>query len=289
MYQSPEFKQYITETTLLALAEDLGSSDGVDITAELIPAVTKAQATLISREPTIVCGKAWVEEVFRQLAPTTELQWHVEEGEQVSANTKLLDIEGSARAILTAERTAMNFLQSLSGTATTVSTYVEQIKDTHCQLLDTRKTIPGLRMAQKYAVTVGGGYNHRIGLFDAFLIKENHIATCGGITAAITLARKNHPNRKVEVETENFTELTEALDVGADVIMLDNFSIEDMKKAVEMAKLHQNAVKLEASGNITDDELAAVAATGVDFISVGALTKHIRAIDLSMRVALLAE
>ncbi len=294
MYSSAEFKSYITQTVQLALMEDLGISapslitdSRLDLTASLIDETTKATATLISREKAIICGQAWVNEVFSQLNKDLKVNWLVNEGEQVEPNQTLLELQGNARAILTGERTAMNFLQTLSGTATITAEYAKQLEGTQCKVLDTRKTIPGLRLAQKYAVTVGGGENHRVGLYDAFLIKENHIFTAGGIAKAIENARKISPATKCEVETENLDELNQALNAGADVIMLDNFSMEDMKTAVEIRNVHSHHALLEASGNVTLKTLSDIARTGVDFISVGALTKHVKAIDLSLRVTLL--
>lgn len=279
-------KDYIKHSVQQALAEDLGGSPGHDLTAQLIPENTVATATLITREDAVLCGTAWVEETFYQLDPTLELSWEAREGEQVKANQCLLRIEGKARAILTGERTAMNFLQTLSGTATVTNQYVAQLKNTNCRLLDTRKTIPGLRQAQKYAVSVGGGENHRVGLFDAYLIKENHIATAGGIKPAIELARKLNPNVKLEVEVESLEELETALKAKPDVIMLDNFTVDNMKEAVKMRDKLNVTCQLEASGDVTLERLSQIGASGVDFISVGALTKHVRATDLSLRVNL---
>lgn len=274
----------------IALAEDLGSFEyenrGIDVTAELIPADKIAKGRLITREDAIMAGRDWFQAVFDKLDPTIELEWLCQDGDKLSPNDVICRVKGNARNILTAERTAMNFLQTLSGTATTVSRYVAELKGTNCQLLDTRKTIPMLRLAQKYAVTCGGGRNHRIGLYDAFLIKENHIASHGSIKGAVQQARKNHPNILVEVEVENFNQLDQALDAGADVIMLDNFTIEDMKTGVAVNKTHKHTAKIEASGNVTLETLNEIAQTGVDYISVGALTKHIRAIDLSLRLTI---
>tara|TARA_R110002072_G_scaffold118428_1_gene250052 strand:+ start:11379 stop:12206 length:828 start_codon:yes stop_codon:yes gene_type:complete len=261
-----------------ALAEDVG--DG-DVTAELIPETAMASATLITREHAIVAGCQWFDEVFNQLAPATSINWQIADGDAVVPEQILCTIEGSARSLLTGERTAINFLQTLSATATTVASFVDIIKDTHTKILDTRKTIPGLRLAQKYAVACGGGTNHRIGLFDAILIKENHIMAAGSITQAVTQAKaKNLP---VEVEVESLSELEEALEAKADQILLDNFDLALLEKAVN---INQGRAKLEASGNISKDDLYAIAKTGVDYISIGALTKHIRAIDFSMRINL---
>jgi len=263
-----------------ALREDIG--DG-DITAELIPKGQQATASIITREHCILAGQAWVNEVFHQFDPTVNIIWKANDGDSVAANSTLFTLEGSARSLLTGERTALNFLQLLSATATVSDQYAQLVDHTRVTLLDTRKTIPGLRTAQKYAVTCGRCHNHRIGLFDAFLIKENHIAACGGITQAITTAKNNHPEKPVEIETENLTEFREALTAKADIIMLDNFSLEDMRIAVKQNKDHGSPAKLEASGGITTDTLVSIAETGVDYISIGALTKDCKAVDLSMR------
>lgn len=264
-----------------ALAEDIGSGD---ITAELIAASTQAIARIITRETMIFCGKAWVEETFKQVDARVKLEWFIEDGEQAEPNQQLFAAHGSARSLLTAERAALNLVQLLSGTATTAKDYADAVSGFNTQLLDTRKTIPGLRTAQKYAVKCGGCHNHRIGLFDAFLIKENHINACGSIAAAIASARSNHPNKTVEVEVESLDELQQALAAKADIIMLDNFSIEATQQAVDITA---GKAKLEASGGIDKQGLAKIAATGVDFISLGALTKHVTAIDLSMRITVL--
>jgi nicotinate-nucleotide pyrophosphorylase (carboxylating) len=274
----PSLSEDITKSVTIALDEDIGSGD---ITAQLIPAEHLAEANIITRENCIFCGKAWVEEVFRQLDPQVQIIWHIEDGQQAVANSLLFTLKGSARSLLTGERAALNFVQTLSGTATISKQYADQVAHTGVKLLDTRKTIPGLRTAQKYAVACGGCHNHRIGLYDAFLIKENHIAACGGITKAVAAARAIAPSKPVEVEVENFAELDQALEAKADIIMLDNFSIGDMKKAV---LINAGRAKLEASGNINGQTLIPTAETGVDFISIGGLTKHCRAVDLSMRV-----
>ncbi len=268
----------IAKTVTLALAEDVGSGD---ITAQLIPSEQCAEARVITREDCVFCGKAWVEEVFRQLDDTVTIHWNVADGDKVSANTELFSLKGNARSLLTGERAALNFVQTLSGTATTSHAYAQRVAHTSVKLLDTRKTIPGLRTAQKYAVTCGGCHNHRIGLYDAFLIKENHIAAAGSISKAVSAAHHIAPGKPVEVEVENLDELHQALDANADIIMLDNFSLEDMRRAVD---INEGKAKLEASGNVTNDTLVTIAETGVDFISIGALTKHCRAVDLSMRV-----
>nr|WP_303622657.1 carboxylating nicotinate-nucleotide diphosphorylase [Stutzerimonas xanthomarina] len=261
-----------------ALVEDLGAGD---ITAQLIPAERLAQAKIITREAAVISGTAWVDAVFRQLDPRVAVHWQVADGEQVAADRVLFQLEGPARALLSGERTALNFLQTLSGVATRCRQYADLVEGTGVQLLDTRKTIPGLRLAQKYAVTCGGCHNHRLGLYDAFLIKENHIAACGGIAEAVTAAHRIAPGKPVEVEVESLEELEQALRAGADVVMLDELSLADMRAAVGMAA---GRAKLEASGGIDDGTLRAIAETGVDYVSIGALTKHVRAVDLSMRL-----
>ncbi len=273
---------YVSETVRLAIVEDV--ADG-DLTALLIPETQRSRANLITRESAIVCGRAWVDEVFRQLDPGVRVTWLVADGDRVEPNDILCTIEGPARAILTGERTALNFLQCLSGTATTTRTYVDAIAGTGCRILDTRKTIPGLRLAQKYAVRCGGGTNHRIGLFDAILVKENHIAAAGSIEAAVRAAREAPRKVMVEVEVENLNQLRQALDCAVDRILLDNFSHEDMREAVRITHAHAHRAELEASGNVSLETLRAIAETGVDFISVGGLTKHVRAVDLSLRFA----
>ena len=260
-----------------ALLEDVG--DG-DITARLIPANEQASAAIITREDAIICGLDWVNEVARQVDGSIKIDWQVADGQQAKANQVLFQAHGNARSLLTFERCALNFLQCLSGTASIAHYYASLVADTPVKLLDTRKTIPGLRKAQKYAVACGQCYNHRIGLYDAFLIKENHIAACGGISQAIATARQQEPSKPVEVEVESMNELTQALDAGADRIMLDNFSLSDMRDAVALAS---GRAELEASGGITQNTLLPIAETGVDYISIGALTKDCRAIDLSMR------
>ena len=256
-----------------ALKEDLGGKldASLDITAQLIPAEQKSVATVITREDCVFCGTECVNEVFRQLGGNVEITWHAKEGDRVAPNGKLFTVSGPSREILTAERTCLNFVQTLSGVATEVSKYAAKLEGSQCRLLDTRKTIPGLRNLLKYAVTVGGGHNHRIGLFDAYLIKENHIMACG---------RRLNPGKKVEVEVENLEELKTAMDVGADIVMLDNFELPMMYEA---AKMNAGKLKLEISGNVNLDTIRTYADTGVDFISVGAITKNVRAVDLSMR------
>lgn len=280
--QPQVLQHYIQTQVSTALCEDLGGEIDVacDVTAQLIAPHATALARVISREACVFCGKAWVEEVFKQLGDQVQITWHVSDGDEVSAGTTLFELHGSAQHMLTGERTALNFVQTLSATATQTARAVALLEGFETRLLDTRKTLPGLRFAQKYAVTCGGGQNHRIGLFDAYLIKENHISACGGVEAAVNTARERHPNRWVEVEVENLAELDQALAAGADVIMLDNFSLDDIHTAVERAR---GRAKLEVSGNVTADQLPKYAATGVDFISSGALTKHVQAIDLSMR------
>tara|TARA_B100000780_G_C21089713_1_gene439161 strand:+ start:322 stop:1170 length:849 start_codon:yes stop_codon:yes gene_type:complete len=260
-----------------ALLEDVG--DG-DITARLIPASEQACAAIITREAATICGVDWVNEVARQVDAGIAIEWMVVDGQQVLANQVLFRAQGNARSLLTFERCALNFLQCLSGTASIAHYYANLVANTAVKLLDTRKTIPGLRKAQKYAVACGKCYNHRIGLYDAFLIKENHIAACGGIGPAIATARRQEPSKSVEVEVESMGELQQALDAGADRIMLDNFSLTDLRSAVKLAA---GDTELEASGGITEQTLRAIAETGVDYISIGALTKDCRAIDLSMR------
>jgi nicotinate-nucleotide pyrophosphorylase (carboxylating) len=260
-----------------ALAEDIGSGD---ITAALIDSGEQAVARVITREDGVLCGRAWGQAVFDELGGTL-LEWQREDGDRIRAGDTLFTASGPARALLTGERTALNFLQLLSGTATICARYAALVEGTGARLLDTRKTIPGLRAAQKYAVRCGGCHNHRIGLYDAFLIKENHISACGGIVAAVSAARTSAPGKPVEVEVENLAELGQALDARADRVMLDNFSLEDMAAAVELTA---RRAELEASGNVTEATLVPIAATGVDFISIGALTKDCRALDLSMRL-----
>ena len=269
----------IAKQVALALQEDIATGD---INAQLIPETQCDTATIICREPMVVAGKAWVDEVFRQLDPNMQLDWAVKDGDAVAANQILVTLIGNTRALLTGERTALNFLQTLSSTATVVANHVAVIAELPTKLLDTRKTLPMLRHAQKYAMLCGGGNNHRIGLYDAFLIKENHIMACGGIAQAVSQARQI-ANKPVEVEVENFDELHQAIAANADIVMLDNFTIEDTQKAVELVASLGKPCQLEASGDISLTHLRQVAETGVDFISMGALTKHIKAIDLSMR------
>ena len=280
----------ISHSVAFALQEDLNHEQ--DITAELIPAEHQAVAKVISRDECVICGVAWVNEVFKQLDKTygftdeqaTKVTWFVKDGDRVTPNTPLFELKGNARLLLTGERSALNFLQTLSGTATHTNTYVQALAGTQTKLLDTRKTIPGLRTAQKYATTCGGGQNHRIGLFDAYLIKENHVAACGGIAKSISIAKTNHPDKKVEIEVESLAELEEALNAQADIIMLDNFDHKMIEEAIAI-RTHLKALssKFEVSGNMTLNTLKSYALEGVDFISVGAITKDVKAIDLSMR------
>jgi len=267
----------IEENVFNALKEDIG--DG-DITAELIPQDNISLATVISREDCVFCGLDWFEETYRQVDPEILIDWCVDDGEHIEAGQVLCTLSGSSQKIVSGERAALNFVQMLSGTATLSAAYAERIKDTDCKVLDTRKTIPGLRMAQKYAVSCGGCENHRIGLFDAFLIKENHINACDGIANAVSEARFHNPDLPVEVEVENFEELQQAIDAGADRVLLDNFDADMMKQAVDICK---GKIITEASGNITLDNIHDVAVTGVDYISTGSLTKDVKAVDLSMR------
>ncbi len=270
-------QQHIVKDIELALKEDVGSGD---ISALLIDENKLLRTQLLVREEAILCGTAWFEQAFKQCDEGIHLDWQAQDGDRVSAESVVCRISGPARAILTAERTALNFLQTLSGTATTTRYYVDKISQTKCRILDTRKTIPHLRLAQKYAVTCGGGLNHRIGLFDAYLIKENHLAACGSIRQAVERGRALHSDKLLEVEVETLEQLQQALEANVDRALIDNFSLEEMKQAVKMTS---NQIQLEASGNITDESLFNIANTGVDFISIGALTKHVRAIDFSLR------
>ena len=274
----PDLAQVITENVAAALREDIGSGD---LTAGLIPERQSARARIITREAAVVAGTAWVDEVFRVVDPRVEINWQVRDGERVAPDQILFELQGPARALLTGERSALNFLQLLSGTATRCRHYADLVQDTAVKLLDTRKTLPGLRRAQKYAVTCGGCHNHRIGLFDAFLIKENHIAACGGIAQAVATARQLAPGRPVEVEVEYLGELEQALAAGADIVMLDELSLADMRTAVALTA---GRAKLEASGGVNEATLLGIAQTGVDYVSIGTLTKDVKAIDLSMRV-----
>ncbi len=269
----------IAQNVEAALQEDVGSGD---ITAQLIPETVQAKAQVLTREPMVLCGVPWVEALFAKLDSSVRLTWKFSEGATIEAGAVFLELEGSARSLLTGERPALNFLQTLSAVATATRSYTDVLAETETRILDTRKTIPGLRVAQKYAVVCGGGTNHRMGLYDAFLIKENHIVACGSIAAAVGAAQQLAPGKPVEVETENLDEFRQALDAMADIVMLDNFSTAQMQKAVAINKQSPNPAKLEVSGNVTLDQLREIAETGVDFVSVGALTKHVQAIDLSM-------
>ena len=260
----------------LALQEDIG--DG-DITSLLIADNLQAKAHILCREEAILCGIAWVEETYRNIDSRVQIQWNFKDGDSLKKDAQVAEIVGNARAILTGERTALNFLQTLSGTATITKQYTERLKGTSVILLDTRKTLPGMRNAQKYAVRVAGGSNHRKGLYDAYLVKENHIQSCGNISNAISTARKINPNKVLEVEVQNLEQLSEAISAKPDIIMLDNFKLQDIRKAVT---INPGNAKLEVSGNINQESLVNVAKTGVDYISVGALTKHCRAIDFSL-------
>ncbi len=267
----------IDEVVLQALNEDIGEGD---LTASLIPEDSISKTRVITREKAVICGTCWFDSVFKQLDENVKVTWLVKDGDLVEPNQELVRLEGPTRPILTGERTALNFLQTLSGTATAAYNYAQVLEGTTTKLLDTRKTVPGLREAQKYAIRTGGGQNHRLGLFDGILLKENHIAAAGSITNAVTEAKTRYPEIPVEVEVENMEQLNEAIEAGSDIIMLDNFTNEQMKKAV---KITNGRSRLEASGGYDKESLRAAAETGVDYISVGALTKHVMAVDLSMR------
>ncbi|MBF8731664.1 carboxylating nicotinate-nucleotide diphosphorylase [Pseudomonas guariconensis] len=263
-----------------ALLEDIGSGD---ITAQLIPAERLAKATIITREDCTIAGTAWVDAVFRQLDPRVAVHWQVSDGDRATPNQALFHLEGPARSLLSGERTALNFLQMLSGVATRARFLADLVQGTQVRLLDTRKTLPGLRMAQKYAVTCGGCHNHRIGLYDAFLIKENHIAASGGVAEAVNAAHRIAPGKPVEIEVESLDELRQALAAGADIIMLDELTLDEMREAVSITA---GKAKLEASGGVNESTLRVIAETGVDYISIGAMTKDVKAVDLSMRLSL---
>jgi len=271
----------LVEQVVCALAEDVGSGD---LTAALVPAGRQGRATVITREAAVLCGRPWFDEVFRQVDPAVRVQWDAAEGAAVEPGQRLCRLEGPARSLLTGERTALNFLQTLSGTATVTRSYVQTVAGLPCRILDTRKTLPGLRRAQKYAVRCAGGSNHRMGLYDGILVKENHIMAAGSIAAAVSAARAAGASVPVEVEVETLDELRQALDAGADMALLDEFSLDDLRAAVAMNRSHpRGPMKLEASGNVTYETLRGIAETGVDFVSIGSLTKHLRAVDLSMR------
>jgi nicotinate-nucleotide pyrophosphorylase (carboxylating) len=263
-----------------ALAEDIGAGD---LTAALIPPDRQGRATVITREDAVICGFPWVTETFHQVDPRVSLKWKIQEGDTAKADKALFTVDGPARALLTGERTALNFLQLLSATATAARAYSQLLRGTNCKLLDTRKTIPGLRTAQKYAVTVGGGFNHRMGLFDGILIKENHIMAAGSIANAVATAQQSARKVPIEVEVETLDQLEQAIAAGAHIAMLDNFSLPLMREAVALNAGSPNPLKLEASGGITHESIREIAETGVDFISVGSITKHVQAVDLSMR------
>ena len=277
----PELPADLARQVEAALREDLGSGD---VTARLVPAAQRVQGSVVTREQAVLCGRAWVEETFRQLDGRVQLTWHAADGDRVAAQQVVFAIAGPARPVLSGERTALNFLQLLSGTATVTRRFVDAVAGTGCRILDPRKTIPGLRTAQKYAVRCGGGQNHRIGLYDQVLIKENHIAAAGSLTGAIEAARSSAAGLAVEVEVETLAELREALNARPDIILLDEFSLEDMRTAVALNRSQGAVAKLEVSGSVSLEAVHAIALTGVDYISVGTLTKHVRAIDLSMRL-----
>ncbi len=270
----------IARTVRLALAEDVG--DG-DITAMLVASDAQMSATIITRQEAIICGIPWADEVLRQIAPDVSCQWQCRDGDSLTAETTIASLQGNARQLLTAERSMLNFLQTLSGTATQANHFAKLVGASTVKVLDTRKTLPCLRTAQKHAVKVGGCFNHRMGLFDAFLIKENHIHACGSIASAIRKARDIAAEKPLEIEVETLSEFKEALAEGADIIMLDEFSVAEIEQAVMLNRTQQRPCKIEVSGNVNEETLPVLAATGVDFISIGAMTKHLAAIDLSMR------
>jgi nicotinate-nucleotide pyrophosphorylase (carboxylating) len=272
-----EFHQLIVNQAANALDEDVGSGD---ISAELIDASARLDTELLVREDAVLCGCLWFDEVFRQCDDTIDIEWLARDGDAIAAGSVIARISGAARPLLTAERSALNFLQTLSATATVTRRYADILRGTECRILDTRKTIPQLRHAQKYAVVCGGGTNHRIGLFDAYLVKENHLAACGGIAPAAARARELHPDRLLEIEVETLEQLQQAIDAGVDRALLDNFPLAQLREAV---MLNARRIELEASGNINVDNLREIAETGVDYVSIGALTKHVQAIDFSLR------
>jgi nicotinate-nucleotide pyrophosphorylase (carboxylating) len=278
---SPAPPSDLSDQVARALREDIGSGD---LTAALIGAATRGRARVLCREAAVLCGAAWFDDTFRQLDAAVQVRWRFEDGAGIAAGAIVCELQGPARALLTGERTALNFVQLLSATASVTHRYVEAVAGTGCRILDTRKTIPGLRSAQKYAVRCGGGSNHRLGLYDMVLIKENHIVAAAGIAAAVAEARRHAAHVRVEVEVENIEQLRQGLDAGADVIMLDNFNLEQMRAAVAANRAHVRPVPLEASGGLTLQAVRAIAETGVDYISIGALTKNLAAIDLSMRI-----
>lgn len=277
----PQLPADLTDSVARALAEDVGPGD---VTADLVPADCRAEAKVIAREPAVLCGTAWFDEVFAQLDCSVSVAWAAADGDRVEPGATLCRLSGPARPLLSGERTALNFLQSLSGTATAARRFADAVAGTGCRVLDTRKTLPGLRAAQKYAVACGGATNHRIGLFDAILIKENHIIAAGGISAALHAARATHPGLSIEIEVESLDELGQALDGRADIVLLDNFELAALREAVHVTRGRPGCTtRLEASGNVSLETVRSIAETGVDFVSVGGITKHLRAIDLSMR------
>ena len=277
----PDLPKDLASQVATALSEDVGSGDA---TALLVPATQKVRGRVITRENAVLCGRPWVQETFRQLDPGIRLTWHAADGDRIAANSVIFEIAGPARAVLTGERTALNFLQLLSATASAARLFADAVAGTGCKILDTRKTLPGLRTAQKYAVLCGGAQNHRIGLYDMVLIKENHIAAAGSLSGAIVAARKVAPQLPVEVEVESLAEFREARAARPDIIMLDEFNEPDMREAVKINRADAHPVKIEASGSVSLETVRAIAATGVDFVSVGSITKHVRAVDLSMRL-----
>jgi nicotinate-nucleotide pyrophosphorylase (carboxylating) len=276
--------ELITRQVAAALAEDLGTGD---VTAALVPASQQVRAQILAREPAVLCGTEWADATFKQLDDSIHLEWMIRDGDRLAADMPVVRLSGPARPILTGERTALNFLQTLSGTATAAAHYVEAVAGTGCKILDTRKTLPGLRLAQKYAVRCGGAQNHRMGLHDMVLIKENHIIAAGSIGGAIATARQMSPGIPVEVEVETLAEFDQALDAGADIILLDELSLDDMREAVSRNRARGPKAKLEASGSINMTTVREIALTGVDFISLGSITKHVQAVDLSMRLEFL--
>ena len=270
----------IARQVAAALAEDLGAGD---VTAALVPASQQVRAQIIAREPAVLCGTDWADATFKQLDPSIRLDWQAQDGDALVADRAVVKLAGPARAILTGERTALNFLQTLSATATAAHRYVDAVAGTGCRILDTRKTLPGMRLAQKYAVRCGGAQNHRLGLYDMVLIKENHIIAAGSIGGAISRAHQTSPGIPVEVEVENLGEFDQALDAGADIILLDELTLDDMREAVKRNRSRASKAKLEASGRVTLATVREIALTGVDYISIGSITKHVQAVDLSMR------
>jgi nicotinate-nucleotide pyrophosphorylase (carboxylating) len=272
--------EFITRQVAAALAEDLGAGD---VTAALVPASQQVRAQIVAREPAVLCGTDWADATFRQLDPSIRIDWQAQDGDALVADRAVAKLAGPARAILTGERTALNFLQTLSATATAARRYVDAVAGTDCRILDTRKTLPGLRLAQKYAARCGGAQNHRLGLYDMVLIKENHIIAAGSIGGAIATARRTSPGVPVEVEVESLVEFDQALDAGADIILLDELTLDDMREAVQRNRSRGSTAKLEASGSVTLATVRETALTGVDYVSIGGITKHVQAVDLSMR------